>query len=120
MGEQPGGSGFARWLVGPSQRIVDEEQRKGARLLAGLAPIHLAATVVATVAATALGWRMLARLPPLGPLGWFLLSGPKCPRAVTFRYAQRRVTRSRMSCRRPWKKWSAPGITATCRPNGSA
>ena len=39
-------------LLGPSGRILDEEDRRGARLLAALEIVHLMAAVLGTAAAS--------------------------------------------------------------------
>ena len=66
-------SPILRWLLGPSPRILDAEDRPGARLLAALEIVHLAATLSGTVAASVfrLHWVKDSRL--WGPLGLALL-----------------------------------------------
>ena len=68
------GSLTLRRLLGPSSRILDAEERRGARLLAALEVVHLVATLPGTVAASVfrLHWVKDSRL--WGSLGLALLS----------------------------------------------
>ena len=54
-------SPILRRLLGPSTRILDVEDRRGARLLAALEIAHLMATVLGTAAASVFRWHWVKR-----------------------------------------------------------
>ena len=65
-------SATLRWLIGASGRILDEEERHGARLLAALEIVHLSATVVGTGAASIFRAHWVDDSLLWGPLGLVL------------------------------------------------
>jgi len=69
------GADLLRWLVGPSERITGEEERRGARLLASLALVHILLSVLVGALAVALRWRLLRAMLLWGPVGVVLLVG---------------------------------------------
>ena len=63
-----------RWLVGPSERITNEEERAGARLLAVLTLVHLPAAIVGSTIGTAFRWHMTSAMLLRGSLRYVLLA----------------------------------------------
>ncbi|MBN2574234.1 MAG: PAS domain S-box protein [Deltaproteobacteria bacterium] len=69
-----GAKGRLHWLLGPSQRIVGEENRSGARLLAVLTLVHLLAVILSSAIGTVFRWHMTSKMLLRGPLFYALLS----------------------------------------------
>jgi PAS domain S-box-containing protein len=69
------GPAMLRLLLGPSERILGEEERSSAQLIAALTLVHLLATLVGAVVGTVSRRRLGLEELLWGPLGWVLLVG---------------------------------------------